>query len=135
MLRVLGTETCFSKAHELLFKLAQLADPLCNMADVLIKQFIDLSAILRRGVFEPKQHPNFIQGHVQPPAMPNEGQPLCVLITVDAVIAVTAPWRRQQTFALIKPDGFDLGVRTLSQFADFHVHVLQKFINAWWYFA
>ena len=120
VLGLLGAKAGFTQAFKLLFKLPQFPHAGGNVADVLVQQLIDDAAVLGRSVLETKQHPYFIKCHVQATAMPNEQQPLAMFLAVDAVVAAAAPRLRQQALALVKTDGFNLGIGLVRQFSDFH---------------
>ncbi len=111
-------DALFAQRLELLLQLAQLTDTGGDMPDVLVEQRVDLTALGLRLVFEPQQHADLVQRHVQRPAMPHEGQPLDVLGPVDAVVAFAARCLRQQALAFVVADGLDLGLCCQGQFTD-----------------
>jgi hypothetical protein len=125
VLRFLTTQAGFTQAFELLFQLAQFPDSFGHMAYVLIQKLIDLKAILSWCVLESQQDTNLIQRHVQATAMTDKGQPFCMGVTVNTVIALTATGLCQQVLALVETDRFDLRVRESGQFADFHGNFLK----------
>lgn len=120
VLRLLPTQAGLTQALELLFQLAQFLDPFCHMADVFVQELIDFKAILSRCVFESQQDAYLIQRHVQPSAMPDEGQALRMGCAINAVIAIASTGLSQQILALVETYGFDLSVRQSSKFTDFH---------------
>lgn len=118
---LLGFTAVFPQGFELSFQRLQLLDAGGHMADVLVEQVVHLGAVLVRRVLEEKQHSDFAQRHVQPSAVPNEGQSLNMFAAVHAEITFCT-WRFwQQSFAFVIPDRLDLGVSGLGQFADFHI--------------
>lgn len=84
------------------------------MADVLVEQGIDLGAILCWSVLETQQYADFIQVHVQRPAMANEGQSLRVRLVVDTVVASAAPGLWQQSLPFVVANRLDLCASGLS---------------------
>ena len=52
--------------------------------------------------------------------MPDEGEPLQVLLPIEPVVSVTARRLRQQAFALVETDGFRLGLGYFCEFANLH---------------
>ena len=69
---VLCLPTQLPKALELFFQRPQLPDALRDMADVLVKQRIDLAEVLGRCIIEVQKNPNLVERHVQTTAMPDE---------------------------------------------------------------
>lgn len=94
------------------------------MADMLVKQVIHLSAVLVRRVLEAQQDSDFVQGHVQPTTVPNEGQSVNMSAAVHPVVAFCARRFWQQPFAFVVPNRLDPGVSGLAQFANFHTFAL-----------
>lgn len=123
VLRFLGAQAGFTQTLELLFKLSQFPNALGNVGNVFVEQVVDLFATCRRCIFDTKQHPYFIQRHIQTATVPDEGQSLRVCIAIDAVVGATAPRLREQSLTLVKTDGFHLGIRPVCEFANFHVLV------------
>ena len=126
MLGVLRAKAGFPQMDELLFQLPQLANALGNMADVFIQERIDLLAVLRGRILELQQHADLVQRHVQAPAMPDERQPLRMLLPVYAVVAFAALRLGQQTLPLVIADGFNGRVGLGRQFADLHACSCQE---------
>ena len=86
------------------FERVQFADSLRHVSDVLVEQTVDLAAVGLGRVPEPQQHPHFIERHVEIAALADEGQPICMRLRVDAVVAFGPMWGGQQRFALVKAD-------------------------------
>lgn len=96
------------------------------MADVLIEQIVHLAAIFMWRILEAQQHPNFVQCHIQGPAMPNEGQPVNMLAFVHAVVAACTGCFWEQAFPLVVPDRLYLSVCGFGQFANLHSFTLSR---------
>lgn len=119
--RALGTQ-----GTELLLEAPQFLNPMRDVPDVLVEQGIHFAAIVLRSVLEPQQHADFIERHVQVPALPDETQALHVRLCVDPVVAFGAPGRRNQFLALVEADGLDGSSTGLRQFADSHVRARKE---------
>lgn len=104
----------------------QAVDPCLDVVDVLVDQRVDAFALILRAVAQAEQAADFFEGHVEGAAVTDEGQALGVGLSVQTVIAFTAGRFRQQTFALVVADGFDLAVGQFRQFTDLHCASLQK---------
>jgi len=109
-----------AQAFEFLFERAEFSHALRDVADMRIEQCVDLAAVLGRRVLEPQQYADLVERHVQAATVTNKGKPLYMRIGVDPIVALGPFGDRQQAFALIKADGFDLSARRGGQFADLH---------------
>lgn len=109
-----------TQTFELRLQLPQFTDSLCDMTYVVIQQHIDFAAVLRRCVLKTQQNADLGKRHVQAAAMPDERQTLDMGVVVNSVIALCSGGLRQQTFALVVANGFDLCVGGAGQFPDFH---------------
>ena len=105
---------------EFFFQRFELADALGDVADMRVQQRVHAFAVGIWRVLEPKQRGDFVERHIQGPAVANKGQPLQVSGVVKTVIGAGARRFGQQPFALVKTDGFALRVRCFGEFTDFH---------------
>ena len=79
-----------AQVSKLALQLSQFTNTTGNVADVLIEQFIDRTAVLRRYVLEAQQDSNFVKRHVQTAAIANEGKPLGVGVTINTEVTFCA---------------------------------------------
>ena len=90
------------------------------MFDVLINQGIDVRAVLWWGIFHAQQRSNFIQGHVQPTAVPDEQQPFNMLGPIDPVVAISPLRLGQQCLTFVVTNGLHLCFGGLSELSNPH---------------
>ncbi|MNG11217.1 hypothetical protein D3C84_947380 [compost metagenome] len=103
----------------------QAVDAGLDVLDVFVDQRIDAFALVLGAVTQSQEAADFFQGHVQGAAIADERQPLGMGLGVDTVIAVATGRLRQQAFALVVADGFDLAVGDFRQFSDLHAATSQ----------
>lgn len=97
---------------------AQDTDALGDMADMGIERGVDLRAALFRGIAQSQQIADFVQRHVQRPAIEDELQTFALRIGVEPEVAITARGLGQQPFMLVVADGFHRHRQPGGQFSD-----------------
>ena len=121
VLGVIGPAAKLAQTLELLLQLPQFTDTLHDMSNVLVQQCIHFAAVFRRRILESQQKADFIERHIQAPAVPDERQSLGLCIAIDAVITLAPACHGQQAFALVVTDRFNWRPGDAGQLADFHV--------------
>lgn len=85
------------------------------MADVLVQEIVDFTAVLKWRIAQPQQRADLVQRHVQLAALADERQPVGMRRCVHALVAVAALRGRDQAFALVEAGGFDRRAGRFSQ--------------------
>ena len=99
----------FAKYLEVPFERPQFADSLRDVADVLVQQGVDVSAVFPGCVLEAQQHAHLVERHVEAAAVADELQTFQVLGLVHPEVALGTAGRRQQAFSFVVADGLDGG--------------------------
>lgn len=92
-----------------------------HMPDMPVEEMIDFAAVIFRMVAKPEQAADFIECHVERPAVPDKLQPFYMFCTVQAVIILRARRSGQQAFLFIKADGFNLAASLFCQSANLQI--------------
>lgn len=124
--RRFGPAALQTQRLQLLLERLQLRDARGHVADVVVQQLVDLTAIVLRRIAEFQQAADFVERHVQRTAAPDEAQALGMLVVVDAVVAVGAGGLGQQLLALVVADGFTGVFATLASSPIFMMRQIQK---------
>ena len=115
-----GAGAALPQADQRAFQRLQFAQPRAHMAQVRVQQGVHRAAIGLRLVVHRQQAADFVQAHVQRPAMANQAQPLDVAIGVIAEIPRRARWRRQQGLFFVIADGVHRAPGQPGEFANLH---------------
>ena len=103
---------------------AQFLNPTRYVADVLVEHGVHVAAVGTRHIFEPQQHADFIQGHVERTAAADEDKALHMLVAIDPVVAVGAGGLSDQALALVEADALYRRAAGRRESADLHGHAL-----------
>lgn len=94
--------TAVAQVGQLRLQCGQLRDAMGDVLDMFIQEGIDLPAILFRSVPKTEQAADFVQRHIERPAVPDELETLLMRITVETKIPFRARRRGQQASSLTR---------------------------------
>jgi hypothetical protein len=97
-------------------------NPHFHLAEVLIYERVDFSALLSGCIPQLQQSAHFPQRHVERTAVPDELQPFDVPVTVQPKVTFTTRRLRHQTFLLIVTDGHYLASGLFGEFTNLDTH-------------